>query len=311
MRHAADHFLEGKDLNVAINELRAFLAQTRVQLQKYVGFDGALKRDLPGPQKTEAGGVELPEYAHFIDYDQGDTQEQMREKLLKVATLVDTTLFRAYMLVSPSLAGSLFRLDNFCAPEVVEEKLYANGRYNELIDFLWGKKLHAEALELLEKFGKNEAGDDVPEDFRGPSRTVRYLQQLPFEMIDVILEHADWTLKADSDTGIQIFTADTENAESLSRDRVVSFMEKFGSSLQARYLEHIICELNDATSSFHDRLIRIYMSQIKEDASGIKKAVQESHQHKLEDFLRASRHYDKNAILKGLPGDGRCSSIGT
>ena len=65
------------------------------------------------------------------------------------------------MLARPGLAGSLFRLDNFCDPIVIKEKLYETGRYADLIDFLHGKRLHREALELLEKFGKDTENETI------------------------------------------------------------------------------------------------------------------------------------------------------
>lgn len=247
-----------------------------------------------------------PDFAHFVEYSQTDDQETMRHKLVEVATLVDTTLFRAYMLVSPSLAGSLFRLDNFCSAEVVEEKLYANGRYNELVDFLWGKRLHAEALKLLEQFGKEKSSDEAMVDFRGPSRTIRYLQQLPFEQIDLILQHAEWPVQADPKSGLQIFVADTENAESLPRDKVLQFLENHGQPLVIRYLEHLIDEWDDSTSAFHDRLARLYIDSVKGDVPSSDDDTQQGDwQQKLEKLLTSSKQFDKNSTLKELPQDGK------
>lgn len=287
--------------------MRAFLAQTRVQLQRYIEFDGQLKQELPGGHTTEAGAFVEPDFAHFIEYAASDSQDVMRQKLLDAATLVDTTLFRAYMLVSPSLAGSLFRLDNFCSAEVVEEKLYANGRYNELVDFLWGKRLYGEALALLEKLGKAETQEDTSDDFRGPDRTIRYLQQLPFEQIDLILQHARWPLQADPEAGLQIFVADTENAESLPRDKVIEYLEGFGSSLVLPYLEHVIAELEDSNTGFHDKLARLYISSVKGNMQSSTDVNAAARQQKLESFLRSSKSFDKNAILKALPIDGNLS----
>lgn len=289
---------------MAVNELRAFLAQTRVQLQKYINFDGSLKQELPGPRRSEAGALIEPDYAHFFNYDESMTQASLEMELFDVATLIDTTLFRAYMLVSPSLAGSLFRLDNFCEAEVVEDKLYESGRFNELIDFLWGKKLHTEALELLEKLGKDTSQADTLKEFRGPSRTVRYLQQLPFEQIDLILKHATWPLREYPQEGIQIFIADTENAETLPRDKVIQFLETFDPSIVLRYLEHIVQELDDKTAAFHDRLVRLYLAAVKGEAQFGDQGDVLHWQQKLESFLSLSKNFDKNGILKELPTDG-------
>ncbi|PNB45964.1 hypothetical protein C1X29_28835, partial [Pseudomonas sp. GW456-12-10-14-LB2] len=73
-----------------------------------------------------------PPFHNFIQIVGAEGQTDWKAKLLDVAQLVDTTLFRAYMIASPSLAGPLFRLPNFCEPDVVQEKLYETGRYADL-----------------------------------------------------------------------------------------------------------------------------------------------------------------------------------
>ena len=287
-----DKRLEGRDLVMAVHELRAFLAQTRVQLQKYINFDGSLK---PGALENKAT------FEHIVDVDATQSGIDWQRKLFETATLVDTTLFRAYMLVSPSLAGSLFRLDNFCAPEVVEEALYANGRYSELMDFLHGKRLHKDVLEMLEKFGKGEADGEIDESFRGPSRMVRYLQQLPPEMIDLILKFAEWPLKEDASLGMEIFLADTENAETLPHEKVVDFLDRIDAKLSLKYLEHIVDELDDQTPMFHDRLVTLTLERVKQSSDDDDRL---HWQKKLQDILQNSKQYNKYRALRDLPQDG-------
>lgn len=209
------------------------------------------------------------------------------------------------MLASPSLAGSLFRLDNFCDPHVVEEKLYESGRYNELIDFLHGKRLHREALELLEKFGKNEA-EEVAPALRGPQRTVAYLQQLPPEMIDLILEFAEWPLRTDPKLGMEVFLADTENAETLPRDKVLRFLEQIDQKLAVRYLEHIINELNDLTPEYHQRLIDMYLERLRDPDEKAFESQDERQQwlERLNAFLKSSAQYNRARAFRQLPSDG-------
>lgn len=45
------------------------------------------------------------------------------EQLLRFAQIVDTALFKAYLLVLPGLLGSLCRLPNFCEVSEVEQEL--------------------------------------------------------------------------------------------------------------------------------------------------------------------------------------------
>ena len=228
-------------------------------------------------------------------------QSADRESILETANLIDTTLFRAYMFVSPSFAGPLFRIDNFCDPDVVNEKLIEAGRYNDLVDFFYGKRLHRQALELLERFGNKESGEVAPQ-LAGPQRTVTYLQNLPSEQIELILDFAKWPLEKSSETGMQIFLADTENAETLPRDRVLKFLQSISSDLSTQYLEHITNELNDTTPSFHQTLAEIYVSRLKSrkfpsSTSG------EAWEAKTLAFLRTSKNYTPYKILALLTSD--------
>lgn len=206
------------------------------------------------------------------------------------------------------MAGPLFRLDNFCDPEVVREKLYESGRYTDLIDFLHGKKMHHEALELLEKFGKDEEGEDVTPALRGPQRTIAYLQQLPPDLIDLILEYAEWPIRADPEKGMEIFLADTENAETLPRDRVLDFLHQIDPKLSVRYLEHIINELGDHTPDFHQRLVDEYLDRLLRAKDEDVFDSEEEHKEwreKFEVFLRSSHQYNKARIFRALPQDGK------
>lgn len=297
-----DKPLEGADLKAAVLALCSFLAQSRVQIQKHLATDGTLKASLEngrGPDSPK------PAFSNLLELSEEKSEHpDWQTELLDVAKLVDTTLFRSYMHALPSLAGPLFRLDNFCDPHVVEEKLYESGRYNDLIDFLYGKKLHREALELLEKFGNNDAAEEVMPALRGPNRTVGYLQQLPSEMIDIILEFAEWPIRSEADKGMEVFLADTENAESLPRGKVLDFLTPLDRSLAIRYLEHIINELNDTTPDYHQKLVDIYLERLR--SRDFPNDEEKSRaREKLEEFLTQSTRYNKVKTFKQLPSEGK------
>ncbi|KAF2272930.1 uncharacterized protein EI97DRAFT_452711 [Westerdykella ornata] len=295
--------LEGKDLKLAVHALQSFLAQCRVQIKRYINIDGNLKEPLPPPSESQPEEYKPP-FHYFIQRKSPAEPIDWARKLLDVAQLVDTTLFRAYMLASPSLAGPLFRLPNFCEPDVVNEKLYETGRYADLIDFLHGKKLHRHALELLAKFGKNEADEEVTPALQGPQRTVGYLQQLPPEMIDLILEFAEWPLRTDPALGMEVFLADTENAETLPRHRVLDFLQKIDLKLAVQYLEHIIEELNDLTPDFHQRLIDLFLERLKSGHDAFDSDEERAQwQDRLQRFLKSSAQYNKVRVFKQLPAD--------
>ncbi|KAL5356790.1 vacuolar sorting protein 39 domain 1-domain-containing protein [Aspergillus floccosus] len=258
-----DKPLRGKDLIQATHELQRYLADVRRRFQRFLNPDGSLKvidpvNNAPNDGFTDSVMKLLDVTKESRDYDFG---EKLREK----ARLVDTTLFRAYMYAKPFLAGSLFRIANFCDPDVVMEWLEKAGRHNDLIDFLYGKKLHRQALELLRKLGQAQSEEENGSQLRGPKRTVGYLQSLSPDNVDLILEFAEWPIREDPELGMEIFLADTENAETLPRQPVLGFLQKIDANLAVRYLEHVIGELNDMTPDLHQRLLTLYLDHLKKD----------------------------------------------
>jgi Vam6/Vps39-like protein vacuolar protein sorting-associated protein 39 len=317
-----DKVLEGKDLRDAVLELRTFLVDTRTKLQRYILPDGTIT---PAASVSPSGGT--ADFETLLVGPSSKEEEDREQKLRDTAKLVDTTLFRCYMLASPSLAGSLFRIPNHCDPDVVNEKLLESERYNDLVDFFAGKKLHREALELLKKFGQGDSDEEKLETLKGPRRTVAYLQNLGPDFIPIVIEFAEWPLKADPDLGMEIFTADTENAETLPREKVVDFLESLdsdGKELAIRYLEHIINELNDTTAEFHNKLLNLYLDMLKANKSGevgvlgrmrekiTGKTDTDAHDaerkellEKLLGLLKGSGQYSTAKALGRLPRDGK------
>jgi hypothetical protein len=294
-----DRALEGKDLVTACLALNDFLVDSRNRMKKYINAETG--NIVPLEQNEENG------YAAFeslLVTPASDEEKDRERKLRETAKLVDTTLFRSYMLVRPQLAGPFFRIPNFCDPDVINEKLLENNRYNELVDFFHGKKLHRPALELLKKFGMAEKDDDNAPTLHGPQRTVGYLQNLPPEMVDLILEFAEWPLRIDPQLGMEIFLADTENAETLPRERVLNYLHDISVDLEVRYLEHVINELNDLTPEFHNRLVNAYLQDLKEGKdkeSDDWKGLME----RLISFLRSSKQYSLSKAFNSIPRDGK------
>ena len=157
---------------------------------------------------------------------------------------------------------------------------------------------------VLEKFGKNEADEEVAPALQGPQRTIGYLQQLPPEMIDLILEFAEWPLRTDPDLGMDVFLADTENAETLPRQRVLEFLEKLDLKLAVKYLEHIIEELNDLTPDFHQKLVDLFLERLR---TGTFDDEEEKvrWRERLQTFLKTSSNYNNYRVFKQLSPDGK------
>ena len=306
-----------KELKAAVRELQSFLADIRRRFQRFFDLDQKVK-SLAELQSNYANADNSDNLTQTLNYLFGASDLHninVEQTLVNTAKLVDTTLFRAYMYAAPSMAGSLFRITNFCDPGVVMEKLEATGRYNDLIDFLFGKRLHRSALEMLQKFGieeaeKGEADErDVADDqLRGPARTVRYLQNLPPELIDLILEFARWPIQTKPELAMEVFLADTENAEMLPKGKVLAFLEGIDKALALRYLEHVVDELNDPTPVLHQKLVMLYFERLNEPPLDTKsetgnKVVKEEVKEKFLTMLRNSTHYSAAKILDVLPKD--------
>ena len=295
-----EHAQQEKDLMASVLELNSYLAGARARLQRVIDpVTGKLK-----PRKSHSGSTEEAFKTLLLSSpDEGDGQ--LERNLQDTFKLVDTTLFRAFMYSRPALASSLFRIPNFCDPDVVNERLVEHNRFNELVDFFYGKQLHRQALALLRRFGSPEEPDEAAPTLHGPQRTVLYLQGLPPEMIDVILEFSEWTLRKDPELGMEVFLADSENSETLPRDRVAAFLEGVDIGLEIRYLEHIISELNDLTPDFHNRLVELFIRQLTE--SEVEKERGEEWgalMERLVRFLKESRQYSLGKARNLIPKDG-------
>ena len=278
--------LSEKDLKEAVRGLQGYLADVRRRLHRVFNPDQSVKEPSELPSEDEQLLRDLLEIKSL-------DQPAVAEKIFDLARLVDTTLFRAHMFATPSLAGSLVRLPNFCDPEVVMAKLEETGRRNELIDFLYGKRLHRQALERLQKLGKSE---DKDSPLHGPARTVAYLQNLPPELIHLILEFSRWPVETDPDLAMQIFTADTENAETLPRSQVLAFLESINKKLALKYLEHVIDDLNDLSPDLHQRLVTLYLELLKSSSSDEEETLE-----KFVSLLRTSEQFSPAKILDKLP----------
>lgn len=146
--------------------------------------------------------------------------------------------------------------------------------------------------------------NEVPVQLRGTQRTVMYLQSLPPELIDLILEFSEWVLRREPNAGMGVFLADSENAETLPRERIVEYLTSIDESLELKYLEHVIGELDDATPSFHDRVVELRVKLFKENR--VPEAEKEEAMEKLVDFLRDSSQYSLGQAFRLIPREGKC-----
>ena len=289
--------VEGKELEKATVELCSFLVGSRTRMQRFLNFDGSLKDK--GPVVIDGNDVHARD---LLLPPTPENEQQLIQRLRGTAKIIDTTLFRGYMFARPGIAGSLFRLPNFCDANVVKDKLLESKRYVDIIDFLYGKGLHREALDLLQRLAKEE-DEELPAQLQGPERTVAYLQSLPADCLDLILEYARWPLETNGQFGIGIFLAETESAESLPRDKVLSFLKSIDPRFAVQYLEHIIWEWEEDSSEFHNELVEEYLKSLKASSGEEKAKISE----RFLDFLKSSKHYQSWKILPKLQRAGMLS----
>ena len=111
--------LTDKELKNAVRELQGFLADIRRRLQRFFNTDQSVK---------DLSDLTLEDRELLLNLLDIKSLEHASDQITDLARLVDTTLFRAHMYATPSLAGSLFRISNFCDPEVVMTKLEESGK---------------------------------------------------------------------------------------------------------------------------------------------------------------------------------------
>ncbi|KAF9438235.1 Vam6/Vps39-like protein [Entomortierella beljakovae] len=269
--------MSGKELDEAVGCLIRFLADKRQKIQKQVQT--------------------LQQNHESFTYSRHDHDQEIKESL-QVLEIVDTALLKSYMMTNERLVGSLLRVNNHCNLEETESLLLKHKKYKELVDFYRGKGQHRKALDLLKSV------HSVPGDMYGVLPTVHYLQRLGVDHLSLILEFGTWILELDPLVAMKIFVEDEPEIDSLPRYKIISYLERLSLDLCVIYLEHIIHELHDQTSEYHNTLVVSYLAQIQRDsADGKEESVQKTRSNLLE-FLDDSTFYKAERILSRLPVDG-------
>ncbi|CAH7687428.1 hypothetical protein BY996DRAFT_4635646 [Phakopsora pachyrhizi] len=225
------------------------------------------------------------------------------DHLVQIAKIIDTSLFKCYLAIKPTMLGPLCRLPNWCESDEVETLLTEAKRHRELLDLYHGKGQHDRALKLLKKMGESEEDLELKID-----PTIRYLQKLGSDYLSLIFEASKWIFSTSSDSlpmtrvALEIFTADLSTVESLPRSEVVEFLERQSLIACLLYLEHLIHGLNDRTPTFHEKLIHVYIIEFKRLRSkGDLDDARETYEKLLNHLY--SPYYSPNWVLGRLPAD--------
>ncbi|KAG2081172.1 vacuolar sorting protein 39 domain 1-domain-containing protein, partial [Suillus cothurnatus] len=132
------------------------------------------------------------------------------EQLVRFAQIVDTALFKSYLVTQPALLGALCILASWCEVSEIEEELWAREKFAELIYVYRGKKMHAKALNLLQQLSEKET--DM-RDKLDPS--ISYLRKLGPEYINQVLESSRWIFETDRHMAFE-YLIDEKGEESLA-----------------------------------------------------------------------------------------------
>ncbi|GAA5982475.1 hypothetical protein JCM5350_000425 [Sporobolomyces pararoseus] len=282
--------LDQKNYSTSIDELIRYLTDRR---QKYSQALAALlpsSRPSPSTHRPNASPAELLSLPNL------PLTELTSDQLARTAQVVDTALFRSYLATKPIMIGPLCRIENWCEVEEVEELLLQAKKRRELLDLYNGKSMHSKAVKLLRQMSDDE---DDPEEKLGD--TVRYLQKLGPDHLDVILEASKWVFQQDKRAGLEIFVADLEEVESLPRHAVLAHLDAIDSQVCTEYLEHIIQGLGEQGSEFHEKLIELYLASARSAEKQDRNS--SSWYSKLVDFLEQSTSYRAERILGRLPSE--------
>lgn len=204
-------------------------------------------------------------------------------------TLVETVLFKTYILYVPSMVGPLIRVENLCDKSVVITDLKKKKMFADLIDFFYQKKMHHEALEFLFNDINNEESQDGTSE---SNLIVSYLKRLPNENLKELFHYLNKLIDTISDIKIRneiiISIFESNNQINLNRDnlKVYKFIDKIDTSLSLDYLEFIIHTINDVDPEMFTNLVSRYISQLTE-----------VNMDRLEDLLKTNLHYNPNEIL--------------
>ncbi|OBZ90217.1 Vam6/Vps39-like protein [Choanephora cucurbitarum] len=281
--------LTGSNLRDAVTYLIRYLTDKRQKLARKMNNSNSHPASLASSNKLSS----------LSEKSTSESSED-EEELLYQATLVDTSLLKSYMMTNDALVGPLLRVQNHCDVKECENILMDKKKYKELVDLYNCKGLHARALDLLEKLGKESDGP-----LRGVSPTIRYLQRLGLDHFDLVLQYSKWVLEKDPELGMDIFIDDLAEVEILPREQVLQHLESISGDLAIRYLEYVIEVLHDESPEFHNRLVIAYLDSITKNKKIANDAEKKNNiRARLIAFLTDSSCYKAERILSRLPMDG-------
>lgn len=117
--------------------VRSFLPDRRVKLGAALNAVGMT----PADQAHEITSLSAMSVEDLYALPNAPFTQLTPEQLLRYAQIVDTALFKSYLVVRPILAGSLFRVPNWCEVEEVEGVLRARGVSQRYTSWKIGRRI--------------------------------------------------------------------------------------------------------------------------------------------------------------------------
>ncbi|CCK70193.1 Vam6p KNAG_0D04480 [Huiozyma naganishii CBS 8797] len=217
--------------------------------------------------------------------------------------LVDTVLFKTYLLYYPAMVGPLIRVDNMCDITIVVEDLKKRDMLKELTEFFFQRKMHKEALEFLaQAISQNtdlEKDQKCPQEKDEENLTelllIDYLKHIPKDFMDELFYYTKWLCDNESNTKRNAILTSIFfqfNSVSLERDHVATyqFIDGYDHELGNKYLELILNELDYKDIQLQNILIQNYLDRLDDAAI----------RNKLKLLLEVHSTDEPNTILKLL-----------
>ncbi|CAR26573.1 hypothetical protein ZYGR_0H03910 [Zygosaccharomyces rouxii] len=210
-------------------------------------------------------------------------------------TLIDTVLFVAYLYYYPSMVGPLLRIDNLCERDVVVRELQERRMFQELVDFYFGRSMHADALEFLTNLITSMDQDDNTVKFQDGVKVlvVDYLKKLPLEHQGLLFHYLDWLLKRfgkDSALMESVFMNETPACASRNHYQIYEYIDKMDKTTAIRYLEFVISAFGSKDVKLHTTLVKLYFDDMNNPTTKMK----------LKSVLESTSVYEPRTILRLL-----------
>ena len=243
-----------------INEFIQYLTDTRRKLIRFQDNDSLV---------FQYNNLEISLSIYEKDEPDFSVLENLR--------LLDTYLFKCYLLVNRKMINPFLRVENYCDFSLVEQACKHLGLYNQLANFYYARKEFAKSIGLLV-------------ESRDRYELLKYLQkmvQVELPPVELIIEN----IKNSTDNAFEkVFLNDQLDYTNVQYKQVLSLLEKNNlAEKKMAYLEFIVFHENVRNSEIINNLFDTYFTNIDENNDRI-------------EMLFQIGVYNANTILKKIKG---------